>query len=77
MSHVTFSQRGDISVEHTCCFKNQPEAPGHLKPDLLSCLCTVCLAETVPMALGLIFLCGGSFAFCVPTDLQPYTGACG
>lgn len=76
MSHVTFSQEEEL-VEHACHFKNQPEALEDFKPDLFSCLGTVCLTETVPMALGLSFLSGGSFAFCVPTDLQPYTSACG
>lgn len=70
------SQEADL-VEHACCFKNQPEAPEHLKPDLFSWLGTVCLAETVPVTLGLSFWCVRSFAFSVPTDLQPYTGACG
>lgn len=76
MSRITFSQKADL-VEHACCFKNRPEAPEHLKPDLFSWLGTVCLAETVPVALGLSFLCGGSIACSVPADLQPYTGACG
>lgn len=53
--HVTFSQKGDL-VEHACHFKNQPEAPEHFKPDLFSCLGTVCLAETA---------CGFRFEFLV------------